>query len=633
MPFTIQNELKTRDDLAKFLRSLLDPLAQHTSPGGALLTLGATGTHYDERAAQLEGFSRPLWGLGSLLAGGGTYDGVERWVRGFASGSNPDSEEFWGPMRDKDQRMVECSAIGFTLTIAREAIWDPLSDEAKANLEAWLGGMMAKSMPDTNWLWFRVFANLGLSRVGSKHFDAARMAKDLDRLDSYYIADGWSRDGPDGLQLDYYSSSFAIQFAQLVYAKLAANDDPERSKKYKERAARFALDFAHYFDDQGRAIPFGRSSTYRFAQASFWGALAYADVELPAPLTWGAVKGYLLRNLRWWLTQPFLSGDGIVTIGFGYPNHNMTENYNSPGSPYWCCKAFLPLALPADHPFWTSAEEGIPAALPETVALPHPLHIITRAGGHTFLLSSGQMCAYPLRHSAAKYGKLAYSAPFGFCMPVGIGGIEELGGDSTLALSDDEGETYRVRRAVRGAEIQVLESSGTPVLHSFWDAWADTEVETWLVPPTAGSLWHVRVHRVKAGRTLRAAEGAFALHGQGRDHRALPATDPTQGDGAVGEKGLSLAASGAGAVGIVDLVQETRDGVAVRVDANSNLMVPRAVLPTLIGEISAGTEVWYATGVFAVPAQAGKYGAPETWVKAWQTKPEIPQEILQIIKQ
>ncbi|KZV79096.1 hypothetical protein EXIGLDRAFT_782809, partial [Exidia glandulosa HHB12029] len=75
MPFTIQNELKTRDDLAKFLRSLLDPLAQHTSPGGALLTLGATGTHYDERAAQLEGFSRPLWGLGSLLAGGGTYDG------------------------------------------------------------------------------------------------------------------------------------------------------------------------------------------------------------------------------------------------------------------------------------------------------------------------------------------------------------------------------------------------------------------------------------------------------------------------------------------------------------------------------------------------------------------------------
>ncbi|EJD54761.1 hypothetical protein AURDEDRAFT_156540 [Auricularia subglabra TFB-10046 SS5] len=632
MTSKISNELKTREDLAGFLRSLLDPLAPHTSPGGALLTLGATGTHYDERAAQLEGFSRPLWGLGSLLAGGGSYDGVERWVRGFASGSNPDHEEFWGPMRDKDQRMVECSAIGFTLAVARHAIWDPLSDEAKGYLEAWLGGMNDKTMPDTNWLWFRVFANLGLSRVGSKHFSASRLSKDLDRLDSYYISDGWSRDGPDGLQLDYYSSSFAIQFAQLVYAKLAEKDDPERSKAYKERAARFALDFAHYFDEQGRAIPFGRSSTYRFAQASFWGALAYADVDLPAPLTWGAVKGFLLRNLRWWLTQPFLSGDGIVTIGFGYPNHNMTENYNSPGSPYWCCKAFLPLALAEDHPFWASPEEPFPAALPETVSLQHPLHIITRAGGHTFLLSSGQMCAYPLRHSAAKYGKLAYSAPFGFCMPIGIGGLDELGGDSTLALSDDAGETFRVRRAVRGARIETLASTGAPILHSSWDAWLDTEIETWLVPPTAGSRWHLRVHRVKAGRALRAAEGAFALYGQGRDYRALSATDPTQGDGAVGEEGFSLASSKAGTVGIFDLSKSARGGLALRVDANSNLMVPRAVLPTLVGEIAAGTEVWYATAVFAVPSKAGQHGAPEGWVEDWNRKPIIPQELADLLK-
>jgi len=251
MTLFISNPLQTKDDLAAFLRSLLDPLAPHTSPGGALITLGGAGTHFDERAAQLEGFSRPLWGLASLLAGGGEYSGVERWVRGFANGTDPNCDEFWGPMRDKDQRMVECSAIGFTLTVARAAVWDKLDETGRANLEAWLGGMMSRTMPDTNWLWFRVFANMGLASVGSKHFDEERMKKDLDRLDSYYIADGWSRDGPDGLQLDYYSSSFAIQFAQLVYAKLRNKEDPERSAKYKDRAARFALDFAHYFDDQG----------------------------------------------------------------------------------------------------------------------------------------------------------------------------------------------------------------------------------------------------------------------------------------------------------------------------------------------------------------------------------------------
>jgi len=71
----------------------------------------------------------------------------------------------------------------------------------------------------------------------------------------------------------------------------------------------------------GRAIPFGRSVGYRFAMVSFWGALAYADVELPAPLTWGMVKGIVMRHLRWWQTQPDIwSPSGTLTIGYSYPN-------------------------------------------------------------------------------------------------------------------------------------------------------------------------------------------------------------------------------------------------------------------------------------------------------------------------
>lgn len=102
-----------------------------------------------------------------------------------------------------------------------------------------------------DWLWFRVFANLGLAKVGAAH-DRARMLKDLDHLDTFYLGDGWSRDGPEGVrQLDYYSGSFAIQYAQLVYAALAGDEDPERAAEYKRRAARFAGDFVHYFDEDG----------------------------------------------------------------------------------------------------------------------------------------------------------------------------------------------------------------------------------------------------------------------------------------------------------------------------------------------------------------------------------------------
>lgn len=98
----------------------------------------------------------------------------------------------------------------------------------------------------------QVFANLGLSKVGSPRFDGKRMKADLDHLDTFYIGDGWSRDGPEGVvQLDYYSSSFAIQYAQLVYSKLAQAEDPERCEEFRDRARKFALDFVHYFDQEG----------------------------------------------------------------------------------------------------------------------------------------------------------------------------------------------------------------------------------------------------------------------------------------------------------------------------------------------------------------------------------------------
>jgi hypothetical protein len=158
LPFN-HNPLETKDDVARFLRCLLDPLERHTSLGGARVHLGYTGTHYDHHAAELEGFSRPLWGLSSLLAGGASYAGTERWVRGFDSGTDPkDGKEFWGNMRDKDQRMVECSAIGYSFAVAKEKLWDPLSEEAKENIGKWLGGMNDKEMPNTNWLWFRASA-------------------------------------------------------------------------------------------------------------------------------------------------------------------------------------------------------------------------------------------------------------------------------------------------------------------------------------------------------------------------------------------------------------------------------------------------------------------------------------------
>lgn len=120
-------------------------------------------------------------------------------------------------------------------------------------------------MPDTNWLWFRVFANLALRNIGSDLFNPGQMEKDLLRLEEFQLApnpatgtaessSGWSRDGPEGvMQLDYYSGSFAIHTSQLIYAKLAADSDPARAIKYRERAQEYVKDLIYYFDNDGES--------------------------------------------------------------------------------------------------------------------------------------------------------------------------------------------------------------------------------------------------------------------------------------------------------------------------------------------------------------------------------------------
>jgi hypothetical protein len=82
----------------------------------------------------------------------------------------------------------------------------------------------------------------------------------------------------------------------------------------------------------GAAIPFGRSMIYRFAVIGTFSALVLADVAPPAPLEWGHVKGLILRHFRSWSGNPdIFRSDGTLTIGYGYDNMNMAENYNAPG--------------------------------------------------------------------------------------------------------------------------------------------------------------------------------------------------------------------------------------------------------------------------------------------------------------
>lgn len=258
-----ENAFKSRSDFRSASIALLRSLKPYQSPGGARIRLPlATGTHFDDVAAQLEGYARPLWAVGTLLHSKSVTarefnELIEPYIRGLANGTDPDHLEYWGPVVLRDQRMVEMEIISFALLSAPDAMFQSQSGKAKANITAWLKTINGKDFPTTNWLWFRVMTNLALIKVcGVAHGDVVNAMKaDLDLMEKFYLRDGWAADGiwgDDGRQADYYSGSFAIQFSQLIYIKMAQDLDPERCKRFRARAVEFAESFWRYFDTNGK---------------------------------------------------------------------------------------------------------------------------------------------------------------------------------------------------------------------------------------------------------------------------------------------------------------------------------------------------------------------------------------------
>ncbi|MNO28613.1 hypothetical protein D3C76_185090 [compost metagenome] len=574
MNVTFDHPLQTRSDMVKALEQLVSPLRPFYSQGGARLALGRTGVSYPATVAEMEGFSRVLWGLVPLLAGGGSSELWEIVLDGIRSGTNPEHEEYWGEVGDYDQRLVEMAVFGYALALIPEHIWEPLRPAERDRLHRWLNQMNQHPCYDCNWLFFNVLVNIGFRKAGLP-YDAVQLERNLDRLDAFYLEDGWYSDGIGG-HSDYYVP-FAFHYYGLLYARLMEEEDALRSQLFKERAAAFACDFLAWFAPDGAALPYGRSLAYRFAQSAFWSALAYAGVEgFPA----GVLKGLVLRNLRWWLNQPIRSSDGLLTVGYAYPNLVMAENYNSPGSPYWALKAFLPLALPEDHPFWTAEELPLPE-LP-ALSVQRPAHLVLardNQSGHVAAFNSGHRGTNEHTHTSAKYEKFVYSTGFGFSVPRAEWGLAQGAFDSVLALSERGENLYRVRR--RNLDMSIQDN----VLYALWKPWSDVEVSTWVV---AGLPWHVRIHRIVNGRPLDAAEGGFALGVE------TELTEWTEVD-----RTAAGVASPYGSSGVQSLLgYETAE--LIRPNANTNILHPRTVLPTLHASLKPGVHV-LASAIYGDP--------------------------------
>ncbi|HHC7130268.1 TPA: DUF2264 domain-containing protein [Vibrio parahaemolyticus] len=554
--------LSTKSDLQSYVLGMISDLDTQFASGDSGIKVGQTCAHYDPSVAEMEGLSRVLWGLFPLLAGGATTSLDQKYIQAIRLGTDPKSEHYWGTAEAYDQRLVEMAVYGLGLALLNKKMMGWFSEQEINNLHIWLDQISDAEMPNSNWNYFAIMVQLGFKQAGLP-WQVEKIAERFKKMDVYYLGGGWYSDGP-GRPKDYYIS-MAFHYYGLIYAKLMGKDDPERSAVLRERATLFAHDFIHFSNQDGASIPFGRSLTYRFAMVAFWSAVAFSELDV---YSHGVVKGIILRHLRWWQQQDILDRDGILTLGFAYPNLVMCEDYNAPGSPYWAFKTFLILALPDDHPFWLATEEELPS-LPLIHVIEPAQQILCRStfSLHTYLLTSGQLELNNYVNTEAKYTKFAYSSQFGFTLERGRYGIQHAACDSMLLFSEKD-SYFRGRRNCEQVTVT------NDFIYSRWCPWTNVQVDTWLIPCGA---WHVRIHKVHSLRQLDCVEGGFSI-----PHDNSTLIDTTQ-------QSVHLLHNDSQST-VIDASLKPRTGSHVVTPPNSNIMFAQcAIIPTLTCSIDIGT--------------------------------------------
>lgn len=456
----------------------------------------AAGASYNASIRNLEFTSRPLWAVFSMLAGDCCPEDIlAKYIKRIKEGMAPDSQNhFPWPMTKTRQTAVEMAVYGYGLLACGDKLLSCFSKEEQKGLEDWLYSINMIEFPKCNWYFFLLFVNLGLQKNHMKYSEE-RMQEAYDWIESAYVGEGWYEDGCAG-QRDYY-----VPFAFHFYSLLIDHYCPSHQlKDVQKRAELFQKDYIYDMDSHGRTIPFGRSQTYRFAHSCFWSACAVTG--LPG-ISMGELRARIFSNLNYWQEQDIMQ-DGLLSIGYAYPNQLMSEEYNAYGSPMWALKTMIVLSLPAEHAFWQEPVQ-LPA-LPETI---HPIapagFLVVTGSDHFYALSGLQYSGAHIFQFQSKYGKFCYSTGFGWNLNRDVQGINQFAADSALALSVKGTDQFSSRGDIQACHVH------TDYIYSRWNYGTAAEIESFLIPVDEET--HIRIHRIQSRLPLVTYEGAFPVFG------------------------------------------------------------------------------------------------------------------------
>ena len=260
------------------------------------------------------------------------------------------------------QNLVDAAYIAESFLRAYDTLWKPLDEVTKKRYLKEFAKLRHIDPPYTNWLLFSSTIESFMAKAGGD-FDEYRVNSACRKVEEWYVGDGWYADGPV-FAFDYYSSYvFHPMYLETLQAMVDAkvNSRLDYQKYYDrelKRCQKYSIILERFISPEGTFPAFGRSIPYRMATMQPLALMAWYQT-LPKDLSNGQVRAALTKVLhRMFDQQNNFNEKGYLSIGFcGNSQKNVADWYTNNGSLYMTTLAFMPLGLPADHPFWTDAAQ------------------------------------------------------------------------------------------------------------------------------------------------------------------------------------------------------------------------------------------------------------------------------------
>ena len=349
---------------------VLEPMAKGELQATMQTEFSPSFDNRNRKVVYMETFGRLMAGIAPWLTlpDDDTAEGQQRkqlreWaLSAYQHAVDPNSPDYlcWGVA---GQNLVDAAYIAESFVRAYDVLWVPLDEVTKQRYIKEFQNLRHIDPPYTNWLLFSSVIESFIAKANNRRgWDEYRVNSACRKTEEWYMGDGWYADGPV-FAFDYYSSyvfhaMYLETLQNMVDAKVNSRLDYQKYyDRALKRAQKFSIILERFISPEGTFPVIGRSTPYRLAALQPLALLAWYQ-KLPAELTNGQVRAALTQVMhRMFDHQQNFNAGGYLTIGFCGSQPDIADWYTNNGSLYMTSLAFMPLGLPADHPFWSSKAE------------------------------------------------------------------------------------------------------------------------------------------------------------------------------------------------------------------------------------------------------------------------------------